>query len=114
MPKIYIMNGPDKGRSFEVDERRFLSAGADKRNPREGQIRFPEDLKIVKRDEKYYVTDWAARTEHLSMGSVSPVEMNIRWEECYRSRQDVPVRREGYPEDVLAVLDSIDLFPRAR
>jgi len=113
MPKIYIMNGPDKGRSFEVDEETvFVGRAPDNEIPVKDKSVSRKHLKIVKRDEKYYVTDLGSKNGTFVDGK------RVTSGNEYQVREGMPIAAgktflsvgKAYPEDVLAVLDSIDLF----
>lgn len=113
MPKIYIMNGPDKGRSFEVDEEAvFVGRAPDNEIPVKDKSVSRKHLKIVKRDEKYYVTDLGSKNGTFVDGK------RVTSGKEYQVREGMPIAAgktflsvgKAYPEDVLAVLDSMDLF----
>ena len=113
MPKIYIMNGPDKGRSFEVDEEVvFVGRAPDNEIPVKDKSVSRKHLKIVKRDERYYVTDLGSKNGTFVDGK------RVTSGKEYQVREGMPIAAgktflsvgKAYPEDVLAVLDSIDLF----
>ena len=113
MPKIYIMNGPDKGRCFEVDEEEiFVGRAPDNEIPVKDKSVSRKHLKIVKRDERYYVTDLGSKNGTFVDGK------RVTSGKEYQVREGMPIAAgktflsvgKAYPEDVLAVLDSIDLF----
>jgi len=113
MPRIYIMNGPDKGRSFEVDEEEvFVGRAPDNEIPVKDKSVSRKHLKIVKRDERYYVTDLGSKNGTFVDGK------RVTSGKEYQVREGMPIAAgktflsvgKAYPEDVLAVLDSIDLF----
>ena len=113
MPKIYIMNGPDKGRSFEVDEEEiFIGRAPDNEINVKDKSVSRKHLKIVKRGEKYYVTDLGSKNGTFVDGK------RVTSGKEYQVREGMPIAAgktflsvgKAYPEDVLAVLDSIDLF----
>jgi two-component system, NtrC family, sensor kinase len=113
MPKIYVMNGPDKGRSFEVDEEAiFVGRAPDNEIHIKDKSVSRKHLKIVKREEKYYVTDLGSKNGTFIDG------MRVTGGKEYEIREGMPIAvgktflsiGKAYPDDVLAVLDSIDLF----
>jgi pSer/pThr/pTyr-binding forkhead associated (FHA) protein len=113
MPNIYIMNGPDKGRSFEVDEESiFVGRAPDNEIHVNDKSVSRKHLKIVKRGEKYFVTDLGSKNGTFIDG------MRITGGKEYEVREGMPISAgktflsvgKAYPDDVLAVLDSIDLF----
>jgi len=113
MPKIYIMNGPDKGRAFEVDEEAiFIGRAPDNEIHIKDKSVSRKHLKIVTRGGKHYVTDLGSRNGTFIDG------MRIAGAKEYEVREGMPIAvgktflsiGKAYPDDVLAVLDSIDLF----
>ena len=113
MPKIYIMNGPDKGRSFEVDEEAiFVGRAPDNEIHIKDKSVSRKHLKIVKRGKKYYVKDLGSKNGTFIDG------MRVTDGKEYEVREGMPIAvgktflsiGKAYPDDVLAVLDSIDLF----
>lgn len=113
MPKIYIMNGPDKGRSFEVDEDAvFIGRAPDNEISIKDKSISRKHLKIVKRAERYYVTDLGSKNGTFIDGK------RVTSGKEYELREGIPIAvgktflsvGKAYPDDVLAVLDSIDLF----
>jgi 3',5'-cyclic-nucleotide phosphodiesterase len=113
MPKIYIMNGPDKGRTFEVDEDEiFIGRAPDNEIHVKDKSVSRKHLKIIKRGEKHYVTDLGSKNGTFVDGR------RITAGKEYEVREGMPIAvgktflsiGKAYPDDVLAVLDSIDLF----
>ena len=113
MPKIYIMNGPDKGRSFEVDEEAiFIGRAPENEIHVKDKSVSRKHVKIVKRGEKYYVTDLSSKNGTFIDG------MRVTSGKEYEIREGMPIAvgntflsiGKAYPNDVLTVLDSIDLF----
>ena len=113
MPKIFIMNGPDKGRSFEMAEEAIsIGRASDNAIRIEDRSASRKHLKIVKRGEKYYVSDLSSRNGTFIDGK------RITSGKEYEVKEGIPIAigrtflsiGKAYPDDVLAVLDSIDLF----
>ncbi len=113
MLQIFVMNGPDKGRSFEF-ERDVILVG---RGP-ENHIQMKDKsvsrkhVKIEKKGEKYFITDLGSKNGTFIEG------MRIEPQKEYEVGEGIPVAvgktfiviGKSYPNDMLAVLDSIDLF----
>ena len=113
MPKLYFMNGPDKGRQCEVDKSTIYIGRAP-----ENDVQIKDKsvsrvhLKIVKRGNKFFITDLKSRNGTFIDGVRIGPEME------YEIKEGMPVAigktffslGKPYPDDVLAVLDSIDLF----
>ena len=113
MPKVYIMNGPDKGRMYEV-KKNTIHIG---RSP-ENDIQIKDKsvsrvhVRIVKQANKYLITDLKSRNGTFIDGVRIGSEME------YEVKEGMPVAigktffslGRAYPDDVLAVLDSVDLF----
>ena len=113
MHKIYVMNGPDKGRTFEVDEEAiFVGRGPENEIYIKDKSVSRKHLKIVKRGEKYYVTDLNSKNGTFIDG------IRVASGQEHEVREGMPIAvgktflsvGKAYPDDVLAVLDSIDLF----
>lgn len=113
MPKICIMNGPDKGRTFEVDkEEIFVGRAPDNEIHVRDKSVSRKHLKIIKRGEKHYVTDLGSKNGTFIDG------MRVAGGKEYEVREGMPIAvgktflsvGKAYPDDVLAVLDSMDLF----
>ena len=113
MPKVYFMNGPDKGLKCEVDKSTVYIGRAP-----ENDVQIKDKsvsrahLKIVKRGHKYFITDLKSRNGTFIDGVRIAPEME------YEVKEGKPIAigktffsiDKPYPDDVLAVLDSIDLF----
>jgi 3',5'-cyclic-nucleotide phosphodiesterase len=107
------MNGPDKGRSFEVDEEAiFIGRAPENEIHVKDKSVSRKHVKIVKRGEKYYVTDLSSKNGTFIDG------MRVTSGKEYEIREGMPIAvgntflsiGKAYPNDVLTVLDSIDLF----
>lgn len=113
MPKVYIMNGPEKGGKCEV-EKSTIRIG---RGP-ENDIRMKNrsvsrvHLKVETREGKYFITDLKSRNGTFIDGVRIEPDME------YEVKEGIPVAigktffslGKAYPDEMLAVLDSIDLF----
>jgi adenylate cyclase len=113
MPKVYIMNGPDKGRMYEVKKNTIYIG----RSP-ENDVQVKDKsvsrvhIRIVKKGNTYLVTDIKSRNGTFIDGVRIASEME------YEVKEGMPVAigktffslGRPYPDDVLAVLDSVDLF----
>jgi len=107
------MNGPDKGRTFEVDkEEIFVGRAPDNEIHVRDKSVSRKHLKIIKRGEKHYVTDLGSKNGTFIDG------MRVAGGKEYEVREGMPIAvgktflsvGKAYPDDVLAVLDSMDLF----
>jgi two-component system, NtrC family, sensor kinase len=113
MAKVYFMNGPDKGRRCELNKDTIYIG----RSP-ENDVQITDKsvsrvhLKIVRKGKKYFITDLKSRNGTYIDG------VRIGPELEYEVQEGKPVAigktffslGSPYPDDVLAVLDSIDLF----
>jgi len=113
MLKVYFMNGPDKGRKCEVDKTKIYIGRAP-----ENDVQIKDKsvsrvhLKVVKRGNKHFITDLKSRNGTFIDG------VRIGPELEYEVKEGMPVAvgktffslGKPYPDDVLTVLDSIDLF----
>jgi two-component system NtrC family sensor kinase len=113
MLKINIMNGPDKGRSFEWNEESIsIGRAPDNAVHIKDKSVSRKHLKIVQRGEKYYVIDLSSKNGTFIDG------MRISSEKEYEVGEGMPIALgktflsigKAYPDNLLAVLDSIDLF----
>ena len=113
MPKIYVMNGPEKGRSFEVDEEAiFVGRAPDNEIHIKDKSVSRKHIKIVKRGGKHFVTDLGSKNGTFIDG------VRIAGGKEHEVKEGMPIAvgktflsiGKAYPDDVLAVLDSIDLF----
>jgi adenylate cyclase len=113
MLKVYIMNGPDKGQMYEV-KANTIHIGRSPEN--EVQIKDKSvsrvHVRIVKQGNKYLVTDLGSRNGTFVDG------VRIASDIEYKVEEGKPVAigktffslGRAYPDDVLAILDSVDLF----
>jgi pSer/pThr/pTyr-binding forkhead associated (FHA) protein len=113
MFRINIMNGPEKGRSFEWNEE-AISIGRSRDNAVHIKDKSVsrKHLRIVHRGEKYYAIDLSSKNGTFIDG------MRIPSQAEYEVKEGMPIAvgktflsiGKAYPDDLLAVLDSIDLF----
>jgi adenylate cyclase len=113
MPKVYIMNGPEKGRVFETKKGTILVG----RSP-ENDVQIKDKsvsrvhARILKQGNKYFIKDIKSRNGTFIGG------LRIESEKEYEIKEGMPVAigktffslGKAYPDDVLAFLDSVDLF----
>lgn len=113
MPKVYIMNGPDKGLMYEVNKSPIHIGRAP-----ENDVQIKDNsvsrvhVKIMKRGNKYFINDLESRNGTFIDG----VRIGPGIE--YEVKEGMPVAigktffslGKAYPDDVLSALDSIDLF----
>ena len=113
MAKVYIMNGPDKGLMYEVNKSPIHIGRAP-----ENEVQIKDKsvsrvhVKILKRGNKYFITDLESRNGTFIDG----VRIGPAME--YEVKEGMPVAigktffclGKAYPDDVLAALDSVDLF----
>ena len=113
MPQIFVMNGPEKGRSILFDEDMALVGRAPENHL---QVRDKSvsrrHLKIERRGDRYFITDMRSKNGTFIDG------VRINPETEYEVREGMPIAvgktflsiGKPYPSEMLAVLDSIDLF----
>ncbi|MFH1123009.1 MAG: FHA domain-containing protein [Pseudomonadota bacterium] len=113
MPKIYIMNGEDKGRSFDLEGDTVTIGRAPDVDIRLRDKSISRNhAEIIRRGNKYLVKDLKSKNGTFIDG------MRITAETPYEIKEGVPIAvgktffslGKAYPEDVLDLLDSIDLF----
>jgi hypothetical protein len=113
MLQIFVMNGPDKGRSFEFQKDAILIGRAPESDMQlQDRSVSRNHLKIEKKGEKYFITDLRSKNGTFIDG------MPVEPQKAYEVKQGIPVAvgktfiaiGKSYPNDMLAVLDSIDLF----
>ena len=113
MPKIYIMNGQDKGRSFDLEGDTVTIGRAPDVDIRLRDKSISRNhAEIIRRGNKYLVKDLKSKNGTFIDG------MRITAETPYEIKEGVPIAvgktffslGKAYPEDVLDLLDSIDLF----
>ena len=113
MQRIYVMNGPDKGRSFEI-KANAISIGRATENDIQLNDRSVSrrHARIFRRGNKYFVEDLESKNGTFVDG------LRIKSGTEYEIKEGVPIAigktffslGKAYPEDVLAILDSVDLF----
>jgi pSer/pThr/pTyr-binding forkhead associated (FHA) protein len=113
MLQIFVMNGLDKGRSFEFQKDAILIGRAPESDM---QLRDKsvsrKHLRIEKKGEKYFITDLRSKNGTFIDGT--PIEP----QKAQEVREGIPVAvgktfiaiGRSYPDDMLAILDSVDLF----
>jgi pSer/pThr/pTyr-binding forkhead associated (FHA) protein len=113
MPRIYIMNGSDKGRSFDVkSERITMGRGPENDIQLKDKSISRNHLEIFRKGARYYLQDLKSKNGTFVDG------MRIRSGVEYEIKEGIPIAvgktffslGKAYPEDVLAILDSVDLF----
>jgi pSer/pThr/pTyr-binding forkhead associated (FHA) protein len=113
MLQIFVMNGPDKGRSFEFQKDTILIGRAPESDMQlQDKSVSRNHLKIEQKGQKYFITDLRSKNGTFIDG------MPIEPQKAYEVKQGIPVAvgktfialGKSYPNDMLAVLDSIDLF----
>jgi pSer/pThr/pTyr-binding forkhead associated (FHA) protein len=113
MPQVFIMNGPEKGRSIPF-EASTVSLGRGTENTiqvRDKSIS-RKHLRIEMRGEKCFITDMGSKNGTFIDG------IRMKPETEYEVQEGMPIAvgktfmsiGKPYPKEVLAVLDSIDLF----
>lgn len=113
MPKVYIMNGPEKGRKCEA-EKSVITIGRAPANDIQVQDTSISrvHLRVETREGRYFIQDLKSRNGTFIDG----VRIGAGTE--YEVKEGMPVTigktffslGKAYPDEVLAVLDSIDLF----
>jgi hypothetical protein len=113
MPQIFIMNGPEKGRSipFEADTA-VLGRAPDNDIQVNDQSVSRRHLRIDKRGDLYFITDIQSKNGTYIGGT------RIEPETEYEVKQGVPIAvgkvfmsiGKSCPDEILSVLDSVDLF----
>ena len=113
MPQILVLNGSEKGRSIPFDKS-TVSLGRGPENTiqmKDGSIS-RRHLKIEMRGERCFVTDMGSKNGTFMDG------IRLKPEKEYELKGGVPIAvgrtflsiGKPYPEEMLALLDSIDVF----
>jgi pSer/pThr/pTyr-binding forkhead associated (FHA) protein len=113
MARVYFMNGPDKGRRYEL-EKDTIYVGRSPKNDVQVTDKSVSrvHLKIVRKGNKYFIRDLKSRNGTFIDGVRIGPDMDYEVQEG----KPVAIGRtffslgNPYPDDVLAVLNSIDLF----
>lgn len=113
MPQIFIMNGPEKGRSIPFEESTVLLGRSPENNiqMRDKSVS-RRHLKIEMRGDKCFITDMGSKNGTFIDG------IRMKPETEYEVKEGMPIAvgktfmsiGKPYPKEMIAVLDSIDLF----
>jgi pSer/pThr/pTyr-binding forkhead associated (FHA) protein len=113
MLQIFVMNGLDKGRSFEFQKDTILIGRAPESDMQlKDKSVSRKHLRIEKKGEKYFITDLRSKNGTFIDG------MPVEPQKAYEVSEGIPVAvgktfiaiGKSYPNDMLAILDSVDLF----
>ncbi len=113
MAEIFIMNGPDKGSSVRFEKNTvFLGRGPENEIQMKDKSVSRKHLKIEKKGERYFITDLKSRNGTFIDG------IRISPEREHEVKEGMPFAvgkafisiGKSYPNEMLAILDSIDLF----
>lgn len=112
MSKLYVLNGPALGQSFNLRQGiMLLGRGFDNDIRIDDQTLSRNHLKIVKRSEKYFITDLKSRNGTYFGGEFIRPGLEIEVKEGFPIVLGVTVicLGEGCEEQIMRPLDSMDL-----
>lgn len=113
MIKIYIMNGPDKGRYLEFTENEILVGRSPQNDlPLKDSTVSRNHVRILRKGQKYFIEDLKSKNGTRIKGA------KIGWGSLLEVDEGLPITLgrtlislgEPFSGDILRVLDSIDLF----
>ena len=112
MHRLYILNGADSGKSFElIDGVTYLGRSSDNEIRIHDKTVSRRHLKIVRRGEKYFVTDLKSRSGSFYNGNylVSGIEHEVKEEVPFAVGMTVLYIGRRPAKDVLPFLDSTEI-----
>ena len=112
MGKLYILNGPEMGRSFELrEDATYVGRSADNDVQIQDKTVSRRHLKIVKRGNKYLITDLNSRNKTFFNGNyLAPgLELEVREGVPIAIGMSVICLGEGFVREMMPLLDSIGL-----